>query len=51
MAWLAPNDGSPVVDVPVKPYGQNNPGVENGIFARGELLKRLQAARRIMDAY
>lgn len=51
MSWLAPNDGSAVVEVPVAPYDGKDPGVEDGIFARSALMKQLKAARRIIDAY
>lgn len=51
LAWLAPESGSPLIEVPVKPYEGITSINENGVIERSMLLKQLKAARNIIDIY
>ena len=52
LAWLAPPAGSvPEIQVPVEPYDGTELSAEDGVVARSILLKQLQSARKIIEAY
>lgn len=52
LAWLAPAAGStPQVEVPMEPDNGKDLLMENGVVARSILLKQLQSARKVIEAY
>lgn len=51
LAWLAPGSNAPLVEVPVEPYDGTTPATESGVVGRTVLLKQLDAARHIIEAY
>jgi arginase len=50
LAWLAPQSGAPLVEVPVAPWAGSVPEKEGGVFDRQEILRQMRAAREIIDA-
>ncbi len=50
LAWLAPENNYPLVEVPVEPADETKPEKENGVVAQSALLKQLKSAQNIIDA-
>lgn len=50
LAWLAPESGIPLIEVPVERYN-GSVAIDNGIVERQALMKQLRAARHIIDAH
>ena len=51
LAWLAPQDDAPLVEVPVRPYDATHIAREDGVIERGALKEQLRAARHIVEGY
>lgn len=51
LAWLAPDSGAPLVEVPVATWTGAEPSKEGGVFYRREILCQMRAARNIIDAH
>lgn len=52
LAWLAPaTNGTPQIEVPITAYDGQALPLEGGVVGRSVLLRQLQAATKIIDAY
>lgn len=51
LAWLAPDSGAPLIEVPVVPDDGKPREEIDGIVSRKSLIKQLDSARNIIDAY
>lgn len=51
LAWLAPQSSWPTVEVPVTPFDGHPSEVENGIRHRKALLRQLDSATSLIEAY
>ncbi|MGG3573033.1 arginase family protein [Bacillus gobiensis] len=51
LAWLAPDNDQPLINVPVQAYDGTPLENENGINGRKQLLEQLKSAHHIIDAH
>ncbi|ALC83146.1 MULTISPECIES: arginase family protein [Bacillus] len=51
LAWLAPDNDQPLINVPVQAYDGTPLENENGINGRKQLLEQLKSAHQIIDAH
>ncbi|QQZ60426.1 arginase family protein [Paenibacillus sonchi] len=51
LAWLAPDNEQPLIQVPVQAYDGTPLHNENGMYGRTQLLEQLEAARHLIDAH
>ncbi|MDQ8739215.1 arginase family protein [Paenibacillus sp. LHD-38] len=51
LAWLAPDNDQPLINVPVQAYDGTLLENENGMNGRKQLLEQLEAAHHIIDAH
>ncbi|MBS2970422.1 arginase family protein [Metabacillus sp. KIGAM252] len=51
LAWLAPENGQPLIEVPVQAYAGTPLENENGVYGRTQLLEQLKAARDLISAH
>lgn len=49
LAWLAPSNDDPIVEVPVAAPSAAMPGIEDGIYAKSDLLRQTRAARDLLE--
>lgn len=49
LAWLAPESDDPLLEVPITPPEASSAAVEDGIFAKAEVLAQAREARRLID--
>ncbi|WP_426349919.1 arginase family protein [Alloiococcus sp. CFN-8] len=51
LAWLAPNNDQPLINIPVQAYDGTLLENENGIYGRKQLLEQLESANNIINAH
>lgn len=49
LAWLAPPSDAAFAEVPVTPPDASSPGLEDGVFAKSDVLRQTRAARDIIE--
>jgi arginase len=51
LAWLAPQNNDPLVEVPVAPPESSAPTIEDGVFAKTDLLRQTRAASALIKSH